>query len=655
MNHLAGQVSPYLKAHAAQPVDWYPWGAEAFDKAKREDKPVFLSVGYSTCHWCHVMSGESFEDAEVAQTLNKHFVAVKVDREERPDVDAVYIRVCQTLTGSAGWPMTVIMTPEQQPFFAASYIPKDDRNGQAGLLTLLRVLADEWKNRRETVLKTGADVTAYLRGLAIPAKDAPKKPLIPEAVSQLAASYDDEFGGFGKAPKFPSVPSLLFLLRYAHITGDRAARNPVEHTIRQIYRGGIYDHIGGGVCRYSTDREWLVPHFEKTLYDNALLAYLCAEAFRDGHLKLYRDIAEGTLDYCLRELRAPEGGFYSGQDADSGSEEGAYYLFTPAEIASVLGTDAGRHFAECYDITAEGNFRGKSIPNLLLNDKYNMLPEGYAGFREKLAKYRRENRPLARDTKLLTAWNGLMLMALSLAGRSFGITEYIDEARELAELLTPEGELCAVRAEGKSYGKAGLCDYAYLALGLLELYDADFDAEHLRLAARLAETITERFRCADGGFYDTPDDAEPLIVRPYEIFDGVMPSGNAAALMLFDKLRRLTAEKRWADETEALTEAIVSRAGRYPAGAAFSLCSVLCAEYPTRELVCVCPDERIPETLRAVASRYAPELSILVKTPANAGLLRELAPFTAALSAKDGKPSFCVCSGGQCSLPQIVE
>ncbi|MBR1457503.1 MAG: thioredoxin domain-containing protein, partial [Oscillospiraceae bacterium] len=434
-NHLMHERSPYLLQHADNPVDWYPWGEEAFQKARAEDKPVFLSIGYSTCHWCHVMAEESFRDAKVAQILNRHFVSVKVDREERPDVDAVYMDVCTALNGSGGWPLTVILTPEQQPFFAGTYLPRESRGQYMGLIPLLTAVAVKWETDRETLLKAGAEITAHVRAEAPAGQGEPNEKMLQKAVMQLIGSYDKEYGGFGTAPKFPAAHNLLFLLRYAALAGDRQVRALVEHTLQQMYRGGIFDHIGGGFARYSTDREWLAPHFEKTLYDNALLALAYTEAWQDGHLALYREVAEATLDYCLRELRADCGGFCSGQDADSDGEEGKYYLFTPAEVKAVLGEDHGRHFCECYDVTEEGNFQGRSIPNLLLNTRWNLLPEGYEGFREQLREYRDTRCFLRTDEKLLTGWNGLLLAALARAARVFDDPRYAAAARELARFL----------------------------------------------------------------------------------------------------------------------------------------------------------------------------------------------------------------------------
>ena len=654
-NRLQYEKSPYLRQHAENPVDWYPWGAEAFEKAAREDKPIFLSVGYSTCHWCHVMARESFEDEQVAEVLNRSFVSVKLDREERPDVDAVYMRACVALNGNGGWPLTVLMTPEQKPFFAATYLPKNSAGGRMGLLPLLRAAAEKWANDRKALLKAGEDIARFLTPREAAAFTEPSEQHVRRAAAQLSDSYDAEYGGFGAAPKFPSAHNLLFLLRYAKLSGDRDARKQTEHTLRQMARGGIFDHFGGGFARYSTDREWLAPHFEKTLYDNALLALAYTEAWQDGHLALYRSVAERTLDYCLRELRDENGGFYCGQDADSEGVEGAYYLFTPSEVKSVLGEDDGRHFCECYDITEEGNFHGKSIPNLLLNERFQLLPEGYGLFREKLRHYRQERLPLGTDNKVLTGWNGLLLCALARAAWVFQSERYLDAAQSLAvflerEMGAPEA-LLARWCEGEARFDARLDDYGFYALGLLELYRADFDPAHITLAAQLGREIRFRFADAKGGFFLTAANAETLISRPKEVYDGAMPSGNSAAAVLFSRLWRLTAEDEWREAAERQAAFLCANLASYPAGCAYGLCAVLDAVYPTREIVCAAPGEDAPETLRAVTAKYAPELTVLLKTPARAEALTKAAPFTADYAPQGGQSAWYICSGGACQLP----
>ena len=652
-NRLQYEKSPYLRQHADNPVDWYPWGEEAFEKAKREDKPVFLSIGYATCHWCHVMAHESFEDAGVAEILNARYVPVKVDREERPDIDSVYMQACIAANGSGGWPLTAILTPAQEPFFIGTYFPRENRGGRMGLRFLLTAIAEKWEAEREELLHTASEMTAYLRQereAAEPVEELPKK-----AAEQLLRSYDREYGGFGWSTKFPSPHNLLFLMEYAALTGDRKPREAAEHTLRQMLRGGINDHFGGGFCRYSTDREWLKPHFEKTLYDNALLALTYTEAWQDGHMAMWRETAEQTLDYCLRELKAPDGGFYSGQDADSEGQEGAYYLFTPDEVCSVLGPEAGKHFCECYDITPEGNFRGKSIPNLLLNNRWSFLPEGYEEYREKLREYRAGRRTLFTDTKILAGWNGLMLMALARAARAFGDRRYLLEAQELAAFLMDHmrenGKWKARLCDGELRFDASLSDHAFLALGLLELYEADFEPRHILDAIALAEELPRRFADPRGGYFDTPADGEKLLLRPKETQDGALPCGNSAAAVLFERLFRLTAEEAWRARLDSQLAFLKSASGQTPAALVYGLTALQLSEGPGRETVAVLPDECFPPELRAILGRFSPGMSVLVKTPARAGALSAAAPFTADMDAKNGRPTYYVCTDGACALP----
>lgn len=652
-NRLIHEKSPYLRQHAENPVDWYPWGEEAFEKARREDRPVFLSIGYSTCHWCHVMAHESFEDPEVAAILNRAYVPVKVDREERPDIDSVYMQACIAANGSGGWPLTAILTPAQEPFFIGTYFPKEGDGGRMGLRALLAAIADLWRGDRDTLLHTAKEMTAYLQketaaGEAV--EDLPQK-----AAAQLLGAYDKEYGGFGWSTKFPTPQNLLFLMEYAALTGDKKPREAVEHTLRQMLRGGICDQFGGGFCRYSTDREWLKPHYEKTLYDNALLALCYTEAWQDGRMALWRETAEQTLDYCLRELKAPEGGFYSAQDADSAGREGAYYLFTPEEVNAVLGAEAGRHFCECYDITAEGNFHGKSIPNLLLNTRWNFLPAGYEEYRERLREYRAARMDLFTDRKILAGWNGLLLMALSRAAAVFEDRRYLLEAQELAAFLLThmrrEGKLHARLCEGELRFDASLSDTAFCALGLLELYAADFEPQHLLDAAALADTLPARYADEKGGCFDTQADGEALLLRPKETQDGALPCGNSAAALLFDRLFRLTAGEKWRVLLDGQLRFLQRASGDYPAAAPFGLTALLLRDSPTKETVAVLPDESFPEELKAVLRRRSPDMTVLVKTPARAAALTEAAPFTASMDARGGRASFYVCTDGACALP----
>ena len=654
-NRLQKEKSPYLRQHSENPVDWYPWGEEAFQKARREDKPVFLSIGYSTCHWCHVMAHESFEDMGIASILNEHYVSVKVDREERPDIDSVYMAACVAANGSGGWPLTAILTPEQEPFFVGTYFPRENRGGRIGLKVLLAAVAEKWENEREELLHTASEMTAYLRREDALIQVGGAEGLPKKAAEQLLGSYDREYGGFGWQTKFPTPHNLIFLMEAAALTGDKKPREAVEHTLRQMYRGGIYDHFGGGFCRYSTDREWLKPHFEKTLYDNALLALCYTEAWQDGHMALWRQVAEDTLDYCLRELKGESGGFFCGQDADSNGAEGAYYLFTPEEVKQILGEDAGRGFCECYDITAEGNFQGKSIPNLLLNTRWNFLPEGYGEYRERLRLHREGRLPLLTDQKILSGWNGLMLMALSRAARVFSDRRYLLEAQELAafirDKLSENGRLRARLCDGELRYEGSLSDLGFCALGLTELYAADFDPAHIAEAAALAKQLPARFANEKGGYFSTPADGEKLILRPMDTEDGAMPSGNSAALLLFDRLFALTAEETWRALGDRQADYLAGLSADYPASRCTAMRALLLREHGTRETVCVSPTETVPDGLKTILGRYAPELTILLKTPARAAALDTVAPFTRDMTAINGKPTYYVCQDGHCSLP----
>ncbi len=649
-NMLNGEKSPYLKAHACDPINWYTWGKTAFDKARSEVKPIFMCIGFADCHWCSLMGRESFRDMKTARILNENYVCILVDREERPDVDSVYMSVCSAVNGSGGWPLCVIMTAEQRPFFVSAYISKDDTNGQPGLNTLLSAIAAKWKSDRAALEKISYDISACIARKAAPVPAEPTADFAKRAFEQLSAAYDKEYGGFGTAPKFPSPQDLIFLMRYNAFTGNPEARAILDGTLKAMYKGGIFDHFGGGFSRYSTDREWLAPHFEKTLCDNALLAFVYTEAWQNGHLALYRYVAEATLDYCMRELLDENGGYLSGQSAESNGVEGGYYLFTPDEVNGVLGEEAGRHFCECYDITAEGNFHDRNIPNLLINTRWNLLPEGYDDYREKLRIYRAQ-RPLGTDNKILTAWNGLMLMALARAARAFSDARYLAAAQDLAGFMADNlysgGRLKARMCEGELKFDAQLDDYVFYALGLCELYSAYYNPVHLSRALDLASEIISRFSDGNGGFYRTADDAERLIIRPQEIYDGAVPSGSSGAAVLFDTLYRLCGNAEMKQARDNLLKSICGYAQNAPAGCAFALCALLCAVYPTQELLCAAADDSIPEILKTVTARYSPELSVLLKTPSRAAALSSVAPSVESAAPIDAKPTFFILQNGE--------
>lgn len=550
-NRLKTEASPYLQMHSENPVDWYPWGPEAFQRAREEEKPIFLSIGYSACHWCHVIARESFEDNEIAELLREDFISVKVDKEERPDVDAVYLLASQVFTGSAGWPTTVLATPEGKPFFAATYLPREQ------LAAVLLAAAHQWRSNREKVLAAADQAVERMEWYSVP---QPVEPLAPEkmlelAVAQLQARYDPKWGGFGSAPKFPTPHSLAFLLRYGIQKGETEAWHMAVNTLEQMARGGIYDQIGGGFCRYSTDEQWLVPHFEKMLYDNAMLLWAYAEGWRQTRRPLFQAVAQETADYLLRELRGPQGGFYCSQDADSEGVEGGYYLYTPAEVRAVLGEEDGQTFCDWFDITEAGNFQGKNVPNLLKNPQFGRRDGTIDRLREQLRVSRSGRGPLSRDEKVVTSWNAMAIGALAAAGRILERPEYLAEAVRGQEfldthLVDPHGQLVH-SCRGERMGYDGLLeDYAYEGWALLELFRATGEERYLRRAGALAQEMEGRFGDPAGGYYLYGAESEALVVRPKETYDGAVPSGNAMAALVLLRLSRYTGEDRWRQAAE---------------------------------------------------------------------------------------------------------
>lgn len=550
-NRLKTEASPYLQMHSENPVDWYPWGPEAFQRAREEEKPIFLSIGYSACHWCHVIARESFEDNEIAELLREDFISVKVDKEERPDVDAVYLLASQVFTGSAGWPTTVLATPEGKPFFAATYLPREQ------LAAVLLAAAHQWRSNREKVLAAADQAVERMEWYSVP---QPVEPLAPEkmlelAVAQLQARYDPKWGGFGSAPKFPTPHSLAFLLRYGIQKGETEAWHMAVNTLEQMARGGIYDQIGGGFCRYSTDEQWLVPHFEKMLYDNAMLLWAYAEGWRQTRRPLFQAVAQETADYLLRELRGPQGGFYCSQDADSEGVEGGYYLYTPAEVRAVLGDEDGQTFCDWFDITEAGNFQGKNVPNLLKNPQFGQRDGTIDRLREQLRVSRSGRGPLSRDEKVVTSWNAMAIGALAAAGRMLEQPEYLSEAVRGQEfldthLVDPHEQLVH-SCRGERMGYDGLLeDYAYEGWALLELFRATGEERYLRRAGALAQEMEGRFGDPAGGYYLYGAESEALVVRPKETYDGAVPSGNAMAALVLLRLSRYTGEDRWRQAAE---------------------------------------------------------------------------------------------------------
>lgn len=684
-NRLKSEKSPYLLQHKDNPVNWYPWCEEAFHRAKKEDKPVFLSIGYSTCHWCHVMAHESFEDETVAQILNQGYICIKVDREERPDIDAVYMSVCQAVTGSGGWPLTIVMTPEQKPFFAGTYFPRERYYGRPGLVDILRELLSLWKNRREELIRAGEEITAAINRTGNAANPGDRRvsrkdhAILRKAYQIFAQQFDPVWGGFGRAPKFPAPHNLLFLMRYAREEeGYRAggegseALRMAERTLDAMAEGGIHDHIGGGFSRYSTDERWLVPHFEKMLYDNALLILAYLEIYRLIGKEKYADTVRHTADYILRELTDERGGFYCGQDADSEGVEGKYYVFTPEEIESVLGKEDGQAFCRLYGITEAGNFEGKNIPNRIRyteNEKKSETERardseegekdclGQTAWLKALYEYRLRRTKLHKDDKILLSWNAWTILAFARAGAVLKEDGYLEAAKRAQRFIethmTGEDNRLYLRyRDGETAHKGQLEDYAVYVLALLELYGATFQTEYLGNAILRAQQMVAFFEDSEaGGYYISASDAGRLIARPKEIYDGAIPSGNSAAAMALQRLALLTGENRWQEAAGRQLGFCAGEIQEYPAGYSYALLAMADAVYPHKELVCAVSGRMSEELRMQLAELAAGGMSILVKTEDNKEELAECAPFTAEYPIPQEGEMYYLCEDGACRAP----
>lgn len=659
-NRLINEKSPYLIQHAYNPINWYPWGEEAFEDAKKEDKPIFLSIGYSTCHWCHVMAHESFEDENVAAILNKFFISIKLDREERPDVDSVYMTVCQALTGSGGWPLTIIMTTDQKPFFAGTYFPKTSRYGMPGLIEILESVATQWKNSKEKLINSSDNILKELGKFFVSESNDTKlsEKNLKNGYNQLLKSFDIKYGGFSPAPKFPTPHKLMFLLRYYKMYDETNALEMVETTLGSMYRGGLFDHIGYGFSRYSTDDKYLVPHFEKMLYDNALLVIAYLEAYEITKNPLYKDISIKSLEYVFRELTSNEGGFYCAQDADSEGEEGKYYVFTPDEIKIILGEEDGDYFNEYYDITDEGNFEGKSIPNLIKNSNYNKKDEKIDVLAQNILDYRNERYSLHKDDKILTSWNGLMIAALSKAYKVLEDEKYLEYAKKAVDfiynnLVDSKGRLFARYREKEAKHKAILDDYAFLTYGLIELYESSYETLYLKKAIDLTEAMIDLFFDEkNAGFFLYGKDSEKLIARPKELFDGAIPSGNSVAAYNLIRLARITGKSLFEEISKDVLDYIAGSIISEEINHSFFLIASSFALNKTKELICVIKDESEKEKIKdTLSDMQAFNLTVIIKNEENSSELEELIPYTKDYTLKDNKATYYLCEGNSCFPP----
>ena len=659
-NRLLAEKSPYLLQHSYNPVQWYPWCEEAFEKAKAEDKPIFLSIGYSTCHWCHVMAHESFEDEEVAEILNKYFVSIKVDREERPDIDSVYMTVCLALTGQGGWPLTILMTPEQKPFYAGTYFPKKSRYNMPGLIDVLLSAAEQWSTEKERLKKSGDRIIRELNKFFVSSseKGSLSKEILSRGYDQLSKSFDAVYGGFGSSPKFPVPHKLMFLLRYYKDFQEPYALEMVEKTLEGMYKGGIFDHIAGGFSRYSVDRKWLVPHFEKMLYDNALLTIAYLEAYELTGNELYKNVAVSTLNYIFNNLTSKEGGFFCAEDADSEGEEGKYYLFSQREITDILGEEDGEYFNEYFDISLKGNFEGRNIPNLLHKEKPQEKDAKITKITKKLQEYRSKRYSLNKDDKILTSWNGLILAALGLASRLLGDDIYLSYGENAVNfifknLIDSEGRLMARYRERDIKHKAYLEDYAFLVYGLIELYEASYNINFLSKAITLTEQMMDIFLDKEqGGYYLYGNDGERLIARPKELYDGAIPSGNSVIAFNLIRLARLTGRADLEEEAEKQLSYMAGTMEGYEMNYSFFLTAASLALGESRELVCVLKDKQeekdLIEYLRGIRDF---NITVVVKNQENKEDIEELLPFTKEYDYINGEAAYYLCKGNVCLEP----
>ena len=667
-NRLGKEKSPYLLQHAHNPVDWYPWGEEAFAKAKKEDKPVFLSIGYSTCHWCHVMEDESFSDPATAKILNENFVSIKVDREERPDIDSVYMSYVMAVTGSGGWPMNVFLTGDKKPFYGGTYFPPQDRYGMPGFPNLLQSIAGSWKTEKKEITESADSAVNFLGKAAQPAAPSPLSAKeLGEAYRRSEANFDETWGGFGGAPKFPRSHALSMILRHWARTKDKRALEVVEKTLKAMARGGMYDQLGGGFHRYSTDAQWRVPHFEKMLYDQALLARTYLEAYQATHDEFYAGIARQILDYVAARMTGPEGGFYSAEDADSvdpqnpaKKREGAYFVWKKSEIEKLLPAADAEAFCRYYGVEDAGNALSDTHKEFVEQNVLHVVPTEPAPAslersKKKLLEVRAKRPAPYLDDKILTDWNGLMLSSFAFASRVLDEKKYADVAQKtgrfiLKELTGRNGELLHRYREGSAGIEANANDYAFLIYGYLALYEADFDAAWLQEAKKLADGLLEKFWDKEnGGFFLTAEGAERLFTRPKELYDGAVPSANSVAALDLALLGRYTGDKKYETYAQRTLDVFSGALAGDPSNYPQMLIALDFILGPTREIVLAGDpkDAEMRSMLHVIFSRYLPAKIVMLK----GGGSEAVAPFLKDMNAVSGKSTAYVCRDHACQLP----
>ncbi|MFA3783799.1 thioredoxin domain-containing protein [Melioribacteraceae bacterium 4301-Me] len=663
-NKLINEKSPYLLQHAYNPVNWFPWSSEAFEIAEKENKPIFLSIGYSTCHWCHVMEKESFEDEEIADILNKNFISVKVDREERPDIDNIYMTVCQMITGSGGWPLSIFMTSDKKPFFAGTYFPKEDKYGRIGFKNLLVNIIKAWQEKKEEIELSANEITSYLKqsfeqntfGLL-------DEKVFHQAFQYFEKKFDNEYGGFGSAPKFPSPHNLMFLLRYYYKYKNEAALVMVEKTLTQMRLGGIFDQIGYGFHRYSTDRKWLIPHFEKMLYDQALLIHAYAEIFQLTKNNFYKKVVDEIVDYVARDMSSIDGGFFSAEDADSEGVEGKFYLWTKNEIIETLGKEQGEFFSRLLNVELDGNFcdeiskqnNGKNILHLKNVDEFlaNEIPINE--LRKKLFEQRNQRIKPHKDDKILTDWNGLMISALAKASRVFNRNEYMSYALKSADfvidnLMDNNGNLYHRYRQGEKSIAGNLDDYAFFIWGLLEIFASSFEPSYVKTAIKLIDLTIEKFWDSEnGGFFFTELNND-ILVRTKEIYDGAIPSGNAVMMQNLIKVSRIAGENKYEEIAQKALNSFAALINNSPHAFTQSLIALKLLISTSYEIVIV-NESGNNESYKKLFETFLPNIIIIELNRTNKQELANSFEFFKNFKSTNDKPTFYLCENYQCQQP----
>lgn len=668
-NRLINEKSPYLQQHAHNPVDWFPWGEEAFSKARFEDKPIFLSIGYATCHWCHVMEKESFENIDIAKLLNENFVNIKVDREELPEIDLIYMEFAQSMmSGSAGWPLNVILTPKLEPFFAATYLPPYESHGLMGLTELVIRIREVWLGDEKDSITTQAEkiVDAFAESIHVKGVDLPEEEMIEATAELLLKLADPVYGGIQGTPKFPIGYQYNFLLREANNSNDSRTIFLVERTLDMMYRGGIYDHLGGGFSRYSVDEKWLVPHFEKMLYDNALLVYAYLEAWQATKISLFQTVCQEVCEYILRDMMHPQGGFYSAEDADSEGKEGFFYTWTVDEIQKVLGEKESELFLKYFAATPEGNFEGRNILNtpLLLKDFANMHQSDLEEFTKTLSEQKHQlfqarsqrERPF-RDDKILSSWNGLMIHALAESGKTFRRQDFIDAAEKAAKFIYEnmwDGTLLMRRwRDGESNFPSGLEEYAYMISGLISLFEVGCGVDWLRWAIVLADILEGQFKESDGAFYQTDGKDRNIIIRKCQFADGAEPSGNAVHCENLVRLFQITGNFHYKKQAEDILKAAKRVLENYSPGYCYHMISMMRLidkKAPTIVIALNDEEDYLEDIMELIYTHFIPHKSVVVRKPEDYGLFDTL-DYTKEQVPIDGKTTLYLCFQGVCEKP----